>query len=87
MACESPFAGPAGALHCDWLAPAVFAGSCAAVSMRLLGALARLVGLGLPRPTPAETAGVRRSWHEIARQPAFVAAPANSALGYAVMYS
>jgi MFS family permease len=79
-------AGPwIGAVARDWFAPVAFAGSYAAVSVLSLGALALLIGLDLPRPVAAEVKGERRPWPEIARQPAFVAALANSALGYAVM--
>lgn len=79
-------AGPwIGAEARDWFAPVAFAGSYAAVSLLALGALALLAGLELPRPTQADVAGERRSWSVVARQPAFVAALANSALGYAVM--
>lgn len=79
-------AGPwIGASTRDWFAPMAFAGSYAAVSFLSVGALALLVGLDLPRPTAAEVAGERRHWPEIALDPAFVAALANSALGFAVM--
>jgi len=79
-------AGPwIGAEARDWFAPVSFAGSYAAVTLLSLVALALLVGLDLPRPSAAEIAGDVRPLPEIARQPAFVAALANSALGYAVM--
>jgi MFS family permease len=72
----------------DWLAPVSFAGSYALVtalgllSMALLAFLYRDVAPHVDATTGAEPA---RPWRAIVRQPIFIAALANNALGYAVM--
>ncbi|AMV41958.1 MFS transporter [Paraburkholderia caribensis] len=81
--------GPAlAAWSKDWLAPVAFAGSYALVtglgllSMALLASLYRDAAPHMDAAAHREPA---RPWRAIVRQPIFVAALANNALGYAVM--
>jgi MFS family permease len=80
------FLGPtiAGASK-DLFAPVLFAGSYLAISVLAGLSILLLSFLAIPRPVVAAGAQGGRPLAEIARQPAFIAALANSVLGYATM--
>ncbi|MEM5382430.1 MFS transporter [Paraburkholderia phymatum] len=81
--------GPAlAAWSKDWLAPVAFAGSYALVTVLALLSMALVAALYRDAAPHADVAAQRepaRPWRAIVRQPIFVAALANNALGYAVM--
>jgi predicted MFS family arabinose efflux permease len=69
----------------DLFAPVTFAGSYLAISVLAGLSILLLSRLAIPRPVIVAGAPGGRPLAEIARQPAFVAALANTVLGYATM--
>lgn len=69
----------------DWLAPATYAGSFAALSGVAMVALLVLQFIRIPMPSAAERSGKGRPLSEIARNPTFLVAVFAAMVGYGVM--